>query len=64
MARIQVLRLPERSLGQVRMTPFALVIDDAEGMEFSDREISYLNDFADRCGAEGALVCDKPLDVA
>jgi len=48
MARIQILELPSVVVGEVVETPFALIVDEAEGA-FDD--VEFLSAFKEACGA-------------
>lgn len=59
MARIQVLELPMRHLGEVSSTPFVFVIDQADGELWNEGVV----EFGKSAGAVAVLVTEHTLDV-
>lgn len=58
MARIQILELPTDVVGEYAKTPFAIVIDQAKGIDEA-----LAGNFAESIGAVGAVVSEGVLEV-
>lgn len=67
MARIQVLRLPAERVGDVRQTPFALIIDRVtpppEDGFVRDIRAADWRDFRDACGARAILITEDTVEL-
>jgi hypothetical protein len=63
MARIQILELPSKQVGEYYETPFAIVID---GYDDTDTPVTpaLRDEIAAQTGAAGVIFSVVPLDVA
>jgi len=62
MARIQILELPSEEVGNVCVTPFAIIVDQYEGDPLSPSG-SDIGRFLDRCGARVSLITPETIDI-
>ncbi len=71
MARIQILELPTRVVGEFVETPFALIVDGVEGETVANvggdtvrtRLTKSWDGAAKVIGAVGAIVSDEPIEI-
>lgn len=63
MARIQILELPSKPVGDALETPFAFIIDQATGADLEGFEAGDLIGFLENTGACSVLVSKGTLDI-
>lgn len=63
--RIQILELPREYVGEVSLTPFAIIIDqcDASGFTDDDGERAAWSSFRNDCGAKSIMVTEQTVEV-
>lgn len=63
MARLQILYLPSKSVGEFHEPQFALVVDQLALAELPDHFAAQVEEFGVRIGAAGTLVTPITLDI-
>jgi hypothetical protein len=67
MARIQILELPTEEVGDVSVTPFAIILDQLDYADLGTDDIKILGaqlaKFARECGARTSLATEHTIEV-